>query len=183
MEAGKIIAFNLQKLRKERNLSIGRLAKLSGISKGMLSNIESGNSNPTINTIWSIANSLKVPYTKLMELEQPEAAVVRKDEATVQTGDTQHYRVHCYFTTSPSRNFELFYVELDAGTSNESIGHSEKSQEYLYVIEGVLELHTETADYRLEAGDSLMFDSSLEHTYFNNQESLLKLMVINYYPN
>jgi len=35
----------------------------------------------------------------------------------------------------------------------------------------------------LETGDSLMFDSSLEHTYFNNQESLLKLMVINYYPN
>ena len=40
---------------------------MSKISKAMLSDIEKGNSNPTINTIWKIANGLNVPYTKLME--------------------------------------------------------------------------------------------------------------------
>ncbi|MFQ9703991.1 MAG: helix-turn-helix domain-containing protein [Enterocloster clostridioformis] len=33
----------------------------------MLSDIEKGNSNPTINTLWKIANGLNVPYTRLME--------------------------------------------------------------------------------------------------------------------
>ena len=64
MELGKIIAFNLKRLRMERNLSQGQLAKEAGISKAMLSDIEKGGSNPTINTIWKIANGLNVPYTK-----------------------------------------------------------------------------------------------------------------------
>lgn len=48
MDLGKIIAFNLNKLRTERSLTLGQLAKLSGISKAILSDIEKGGSNPTI---------------------------------------------------------------------------------------------------------------------------------------
>lgn len=55
MELGKVIAINLKQLRTERNLTLGQLSKISGISKAMLSDIEKGNSNPTINTIWKIA--------------------------------------------------------------------------------------------------------------------------------
>lgn len=42
MDLGKIIAFNLNKLRTERSLTLGQLAKLSGISKAILSDIEKG---------------------------------------------------------------------------------------------------------------------------------------------
>ena len=81
------------------------------------------------------------------------------------------------------RNFELFYVELDGHAANRSIGHSEKAQEYLYIITGKLVLKTETGDYELAGGDSLMFDSSLDHTYINPEGTLLQFIVINYYPN
>ena len=146
MELGKIIARNLNELRMERNLTLGQLSKISGISKAMLSDIEKGDSNPTINTIWKIANGLKVPYT-------------------------------------PVRNFELFYVELDAHSSNATVGHSEKAQEYIYVIQGELVLHTEMGNYTLNSGDALVFDSSVKHTYINEQDALLTFMVINFYPN
>ena len=98
MELGKIIAINLNELRTERNLTLGQLSKISGISKAMLSDIEKGNSNPTINTLWKIANGLNVPYTRLMEGIEKEATVIRKSEPTVQTGETDHYRIYCYFT-------------------------------------------------------------------------------------
>ena len=182
VELGKIIAINLKELRTERNLTLGQLSKISGISKAMLSDIEKGNSNPTINTIWKIANGLNVPYTKLMEDIEKEATVVRKSDSVMQTGETEHYRVYCYFRNTPVRNFELFYVELDAQTSNATIGHSEKAQEYIYIIQGELVLHTETSDYTLSAGDSFVFDSSIDHTYINKQDILLTFMVINYYP-
>ena len=175
MELGKIIAINLNELRTERNLTLGQLSKISGISKAMLSDIEKGDSNPTINTLWKIANGLNVPYTRLMEgIEK---------EATVQTGETDHYRIYCYFTNTPVRNFELFYVELDAHSSNATIGHSEKAQEYIYIIQGELLLQTEMGDHTLNAGDALVFDSSIGHTYVNNLDTLLSFMVINYYPN
>lgn len=183
MDLGKIIAVNLRELRTERNLTLGQLSKISGISKAMLSDIEKGGSNPTINTIWKIANGLNVPYTKLMEEIETEATVVRKSEPVMQTDETEHYRVYCYFTSTPVRNFELFYVELDAESSNASIGHSQKAQEYIYIIQGELVLHTETEDYTLNEGDSLVFDSSIAHTYINRQNMLLTFIVVNFYPN
>lgn len=183
MELGKIIAVNLKELRTERNLTLGQLAKLSGISKAMLSDMEKGDSNPTINTIWKIANGLKVPYTRLMEGIEKEATVVRKAEPTVQTGESDHYRIYCYFKNTPVRNFELFYVELDAHSSNATIGHSEKAQEYIYIIQGELVLHTELGEHTLQAGDAMVFDSSIAHTYINQQDTLLTFLVINFYPN
>ncbi len=59
MNINSIIAENLKTLRTERNLSLGQLAELSNISKVMLSQIEKGDTNPTINTLWKIANGLK----------------------------------------------------------------------------------------------------------------------------
>ena len=103
MELGKIIAINLNELRTERNLTLGQLSKISGISKSMLSDIEKGNSNPTINTLWKIANGLNVPYTRLMEGIEKEATVIRKSEPTVQTGETDHYRIYCYCLLYTSR--------------------------------------------------------------------------------
>lgn len=183
MELGKIIAINLKELRTERNLTLGHLSKISGISKAMLSDIEKGSSNPTINTLWKIANGLNVPYTKLMAGIEKETTVIRKADSVMQSGETEHYRVYCYFRSTPVRNFELFYVELDPLSSHASIGHSEKAQEYLYIIQGQLVLRTETGDYTLNPGDSLVFDSSIGHTYVNEQDMLLTFMVINYYPN
>lgn len=183
MELGKVIALNLKELRTERNLTLGQLAKESGISKAMLSDIEKGSSNPTINTIWKIANGLKVPYTKLIDSVEKEATIIRKTDSMMQTDETHSYRVYCYYKTTPVRNFELFYVELDPKSSNSSIGHSEKAQEYIYVITGQLVLHTDKGDYTLNDGDSLAFDSSISHTYINRQDILLTFIVVNYYPN
>ncbi len=183
MELGKIIAINLKELRTERNLTLGQLSKISGISKAMLSDMEKGGSNPTINTIWKIANGLNVPYTKLMEGVEKESTFIRRTDTVMQSGETEHYRVYCYFKNTPVRNFELFYVELDGQSSNATIGHSEKAQEYIYIIQGELILHTETGNYTMVEGDSLAFDSSIAHTYFNRQNTMLSFIVINFYPN
>lgn len=182
MELGKIIALNLKKLRTERNLSLGQLAAEAGISKTMLSDIEKGNSNPTINTIWKIANGLKVPYTKLIDDVDNKTMVVKRVETIEQTGENDSYRVYCYFTTTPTRNFELFYCELEGHSSNKSIGHSEKATEYIYIIQGELIVDTENDEFILHGGDSLAFDSSMSHTYMNQQDKMVTFMVINYYP-
>lgn len=183
MNIGNVIAVNLKSLRKERNLTLGQLSKISGISKAMLSDIEKGESNPTINTIWKIANGLNVPYTRLMEEIEKESTVIKKSNVSVQTDDNEHYRIYCYFKNTPIRNFELFYVELDANSSNATVGHSAKTEEYIYVIDGELILQTETEEHILGEGDALAFDSSVRHTYINKQDFLLKFVVINFYPN
>ena len=63
---GHIVAENLKRLREERKLSLDAVAKCSGVSKSMLGQIERGVTNPTISTLWKIANGLKISFTSLM---------------------------------------------------------------------------------------------------------------------
>lgn len=182
MEISYVIADNLKRLRMERNLSLGQLAKLSDVSKMMLSQIEKGNTNPTINTIWKIASGLKVPYTTLLEQREPQTAIVNKSNITIQSAENGHYRIYCYYQNTPLRNFELFQIELDAGQSYTSIGHSEKSQEYIMVLEGELSLTINNQTQVLYPDDAICFEASTRHIYSSSGSTTLKASIINFYP-
>lgn len=67
--------------------------------------------------------------------------------------------------------------------ANTTIGHSDKAQEYICIIPGELILHTELGEHTLYVGDAMAFDSSISHTYINQQDTLFSFMVINFYPN
>jgi mannose-6-phosphate isomerase-like protein (cupin superfamily) len=89
---------------------------------------------------------------------------------------------YCYYGNTPYRNFELFLLEMDSGASYTSVGHSEKSQEYITVLEGELELSTNNEDYLLKTEDSICFLSAMLHTYKSCGKSTLKAMIVNFYP-
>lgn len=181
MNLNTIIAANLKRLRMDRQLSLGKLAELCGVSKVMLGQIERGESNPTINTIWKIASGLKVPYTALIDEPMESSICVRRENAKFQSAVEGKYRLYCYFTNHAGRNFELFSVELDPHTIYESFPHGEKAQEYILIDNGELTLTVGESQYILNAGDSIVFDSTLKHSYFNQKDTLLKMTVINYY--
>ena len=60
-----IVAKNIRRLREESKLSMDELSKLSGVSKSMLAQIERGEENPTISTLWKLSNGMKVPFDAL----------------------------------------------------------------------------------------------------------------------
>ena len=182
MNINFIIAENLKTLRTERNLSLGQLAELSDVSKVMLSQIEKGDTNPTINTLWKIANGLKVPYTSLLEQKENDTSIISKKDIEAQITEEGHYRAYCYYTSTPYRNFELFQIEIDEGYSYKSLGHSEKSQEYIMVLEGELTLEVNNKIYKLNPDDSISFSASNEHIYTNSGKGILKATITNFYP-
>ncbi|MBP1864773.1 transcriptional regulator with XRE-family HTH domain [Clostridium tetanomorphum] len=177
-----MIAENLKRLRLERNLSLGQLAELSEVSKVMISQIEKGDTNPTINTIWKIAKGLNVPYTLLIDKHENSASIVKKTDAKEQISEDGTYRVYCYYGNTPNRNFELFLLQMDSGATYTSVGHSEKSQEYITVLDGELILSINDENYSLINEDSICFSSATPHTYKNCGKTTLKAMVINFYP-
>ncbi len=182
MDINRIIAENLKRLRTERNFSLGQLSELCAVSKVMLAQIEKGETNPTINTLWKIANGLKVPYTKILEQQEHEASIVTKAETDSFASDDGHYRIFCYYPNTPARNFELFQLELDSGYSYTSVGHSEKSEEYVMVVEGELTLTVNNQSYVLHPDDTMSFVASAQHIYFSSGSETLKAVNINYYP-
>lgn len=181
MEVDKIIAANLRALREERNLSLSQLAALTGLSKVMLSQLERGGANPTINNIWKIANALGVPYTSLLDSSNSAAAVIRCGELTAQESEDGRCRVLCYYGSSAERNFEWFRLELDAGGSYTSVGHRDRALEYLVVQSGTLRLETQGQEYTLCAGDAVSFKASAPHTYSSENGEAVSAYIINYY--
>jgi transcriptional regulator with XRE-family HTH domain len=57
----------IQRHRKERGLTLEKLAEVSGISKSMLSQIERGQTNPTFGVLWNLTRALKIEFSDLLE--------------------------------------------------------------------------------------------------------------------
>ena len=168
MELNEIIAENLKRLRTERGLSLGRLAELSGVSKVMLSQVEKGESSPTINTLWKIATGLQVPYTQLIDIQATKPFFVPKAESAL-VDDGKGYRVYHYNRAE------------DTGASFTSEGHGTHTRESVLVTAGELVLVLETVEYVMAEGDFIQFDSSRPHTYINRGEVMTVFTNIVYY--
>jgi transcriptional regulator with XRE-family HTH domain len=179
MEIGEIIALNLKRIREERHLSLGQLAEQAGVSKVILSQIEKGDSNPTINTIWKITGALQLPYTSLLEPPEVKAVHVRKKD--IHGLEEDGYHIFSYYPKDQDRNFEMYRIEMDAGCVHESIGHSSNSSEYIMVMEGKMTLEVNGSEYLLESDDALYFDASYPHVYKNKSGQRVKaVLIINY---
>ena len=59
------VAQNIKRLREKQKLSMDELSRLSGVSKSMLAQIERGDGNPTLSSLWKIANGMRVPFDAL----------------------------------------------------------------------------------------------------------------------
>jgi XRE family transcriptional regulator, regulator of sulfur utilization len=147
----------------------------------MLSQIEKGEANPTVNTVWKIAGGLNIPYSALFEQTQGKIEVVTRAKTVAQSDDGGNYNIYCYFASTPSRSFEWFQTEIEAGCSHTSMGHPAKSKEYVMVLQGRLEITVEGRQYLLNKDDAIEFTADNEHIYKNTGAQKAVALVMNYY--
>jgi transcriptional regulator with XRE-family HTH domain len=179
-----VIGNNLNKYRKSKKLSLDKVAKLSGVSKGMLGQIERGETNPSISTLWKIANALHISFTSLLETEPTKLQIVRKSEISPLAVDNNNkYNVFPVFLYDFNKHFETYLVELEAGCIYDSEAHDKGVEEYIYVSKGELELTLEGNTYILHEGDSIKYLADKEHIYKNNTNDLVQLHTTIYYNN
>ncbi len=182
MEINQIIAHNVKFYRLKAGLNISQLAEAAGISKSMLSQIEGGTTNPTINTIWKICAGLNIPYTLLLEdsdLNKP--TIIQKNKILQQHSADGHYRIFNYFPQSIHRRFELFQMELDPHSQYKSVGHSSNSEEYVMVIAGTLWITVNNQKNLLKKDDTIFFNPTNPHIYSNETNVIAKAVIINNY--
>ena len=175
------IGTNLRRLRDERRLSLDQTAKLCGVSKSMLGQIERGETSPTVNTVWKIAAGFGLPFTALLRSPRPEVNMVRREDMTPVLEDGGRYRLYLYFMQEPGRDFEVCAAEVDAGGGIAAQGHGPDVEEYVVVNQGELTL-TLDQPHVLRAGDSIAFPAHTPHAYRNSGTELLRFTMIIRYP-
>lgn len=154
----------LRETRKSQGLSLDAVAKMSGVSRSMVSQIERGESSPTIATLWNLTRALNVDFAGLLEAPRPSNITVLKMDAAPQIqgrGTSCHIRI-----LSPPESagrhevYELAF--LDAGAL-ESAPHSAGTTEHLTVLSGRLHISSGEDNALLETGDAAWYRADVPH--------------------
>lgn len=180
-DLNQLLAINLKRIREERNLSLAQLSELCGVSKSMLGQIERGEANPSVGTIWKIANGLRVSFTSLLSEAPGQVNIISRADAYEVAQEDGMYRLMSYFPYDPAKKFEMYTVELDPGCLHISDAHVKGVEEFMVVMEGQLEVEIGGTVYKLKTGDAANFVSDGTHSYRNPTKKLTKVSIVLFY--
>lgn len=164
-ESIEAISVNLKEARENRGLSLDQLAELTGVSKSMLRQIETGKSSPTISTIWKIANGLHLSFTALLRKPEIEAEVKAFKAGEILTAEENKYRLYPMIPFDPHQSFETYYFEIDPGTTYSGEPHQGEIYEYVFVTRGILEIVIEDKKFIIHENEFLKFAANHHHQY------------------
>ena len=145
-----IVAKNIKRLREENKLSMDELVKLSGVSKSMLAQIERGDGNPTISTLWKISNGLKVPFDALTVRPKSPYEIVKTAEIQPLLEDGGKVRNYSLFPDNENRRFAVYYLELEEGSYFESEPHLRGTTEFITIFTGKIEILADGQNFIVE---------------------------------
>ncbi|WP_138264595.1 helix-turn-helix domain-containing protein [[Clostridium] hylemonae] len=177
-----IVAKNIRRLREENKLSMEELSKLSSVSKSMLAQIERGEANPTISTLWKISNGMKVPFDHLTVRPKTSYEIVNTSEIQPLLEDGGRVKNYPVFPDDENRRFAVYYLELDKGSYWESEPHLKGTTEFITISAGCVEISAGGQQFTVGRGESLRFRADSTHSYKNTGDETAILHMIIYNP-
>ena len=171
------VGSRLRNLRQQRGLSMQVLAERSGLSANAIGRVERGESSPTVSSLQRCARALGVPVTAFFETQaQRSTIVVRRNHRPRSQGDG--VLVESLGAGLEGQSLGPFLMTVMPGAAGDRpITHG--GEEFAHCVEGEVEYLVNDAWYRLEAGDSLLFEASQPHAFRNTSlEKAVVLLVI-----
>ena len=162
----ELIAENLKDIRKGKGLSLEQVSSLTTISKSMLSQLERGEVNPTISTVYKLALGLKVPVTAFTADKPQPFFGTGKKEVDPLAGD-----------------FEIFDLEFDEGGMMQANRQMNGTREFITVYSGELTLIFKDHEYVLKAGDAASYNAFDDYVYKNTGKGMVTANIVVHYSN
>lgn len=185
-EASKIpqppkIGVNVKKQRLEQNMSLDKLAVASGVSKAMLSQIESAKVNPTIATMWKIAHALKVDFNYLLKGKGEKVRkfeVNRHEDLTTLDADKKGVHINVLSPIAMAEDMELYTLTFQQDSLLKSSPHYPDTEEFLTVLEGEVEVSAGKNSAVLKKGDVLIYQCDINHSIRNISENESRIFLV-----
>ncbi|HEY1082553.1 MAG TPA: XRE family transcriptional regulator [Prosthecobacter sp.] len=180
---GEFVGRRVKKLRNDRGWSLEELAKASGVSRSMLSEIERERANPTLTVTFRIARAFGMTLQDLIgdvEESPPKIQVIRsRDRGQVFRSDKQ-CEIRTLSPLNLEKDVEFYEVTLRQGGALRSQPHFEGTREFLTVEEGLVKLESDGASEELGKGDSATYPADVPHAIVNagSADALVFLVVI-----
>lgn len=160
----------IKRLRKLREWTLEQLASASGVSAGLLSQVERGQGNPSFNTLVQVSHALGIPVARLVAGEQMSSPVVRREERRrLNLGDKELVLAEM-LTPRLDSALEAIRIVTEPGYSTKDTPFVHEGEEFGIVLEGTHAVNVGGAHYVLRAGDSISYSSTIPHWYENPGE-------------
>nr|WP_245398783.1 XRE family transcriptional regulator [Oceaniglobus trochenteri] len=154
----------LKEARRSKGLSLEAVAKLSGVSRSMVSQIERGESSPTISTLWNLTRALQVDFAGLLDQgADRRIEVIRADAVPTIERLGTGCAIRILSPPDEAGRHEVYDLRFAAGGALLSQPHGQGAREHLTVIEGRLSVTSGETTEHLSAGDTARYPADVAH--------------------
>ncbi len=168
----------IKKARTDKKMTYEALANDTGFSVDFLKNVEAGKMTPPVGSLLQISRALEIDSGDL--LKEDEGRMQNRIKAYNKR--TSNY---AYTTLTPgaeNKHLKAFRVKIDAGKDHAGVSYNHEGEEFVYVLDGRVEVVVGEHVNALGAGDSLHFNSGIQHLLRNTGETDAELIVVIYNP-
>ncbi|MEA2472655.1 MAG: hypothetical protein QOE06_570 [Thermoleophilaceae bacterium] len=170
-------------LREAMGLSLRDLGERAGVSAPMLSQVERGETSPTLAIAQRIASGLELSLSQLLRLDESEGVtVIRRDQRRPGGSRARGHDYELLTPNLPGQRAEVSRHVLEPGAATGGEGdppmHEPGSRETAVLIAGSLRLTCAGVSYELTEGDAVTFDADLPHHFENPGRSEARFMAV-----
>lgn len=168
----------IHRLRKKQDLSVEDLARQTGLNTEYLNRMEKGEETPPVGVILQISRALRLDAATL--LSQAERGAKKRKASYDKRKKAYGYKVLA--PGGANMHLKAFRITIDPQKDHTMVAYRHEGEEFIYVLQGKVEVTVGENEYRLSAGKSLHFNSSVSHMLRNPGSVKTELVVVLYTP-
>jgi quercetin dioxygenase-like cupin family protein len=168
----------IKKVRTQKKITLDQIANDTGCSIDYLKRLEACQEMPPVGTLLQIAKALQIDSGDLLKEDQ-EIRDARIDAYQKRTRD------YAYTTLTPgaeNKHLKAFLITIEAMQTHKGVGYQHEGEEFVYVVKGTVEVTVGDHVNRLKKGDSLHFNSGIQHMMRNVGKQDAEMVVVVYNP-
>lgn len=190
MTVQKTVGVKIRQIREMKKVSLEELAERSGMDITIVQKIEQEKNIPSLAPLIKIARALGVRLgTFLDDSDAYGPVVVRSGEhqkGVRFTSQPSESREHLNFFSlafdKAGRNMEPFIIDIEPGLQSDYMLSSHEGEEFIYVLDGAIEINYGKEIYKLEKGDSIYLDSIVLHNVHAGNNQSARILAVIYAP-
>ena len=174
--------------RELKGMSIDVLAAKANLEADILLKIETTKDTPSFEVVVMIARALDVKLGSLIDEHDERGPVISRKhdiEQSFQNSNSKHNRSMNYFSMSqskPGRHLESYVISFEPCVEADFVLSSHRGEEFIFVLEGAVEIYYGTETYTLQSGDSIYYDSIISHDIHSLRGEAAKILAVIYTP-
>ena len=190
MDTSKIVGEKIKSLRESKSISREEMSERSGLAVEQIERIENNVDLPSLTPLIKIARVLGVRLgTFLDDQAETGPAICRhaggNDTISFSNNAIQsrkHMEYHALAKSKADRHTEPFIIDVAPTDDNDFVLSTHEGEEFIYVLEGTMEISYGHDTYLLEAGDSIYYDSIVPHHVHAYQGQAARILAVVYTP-